>query len=242
MSSVAGKRWRSGSFVENRLSVGAIVIVAALSAVGCGGSGKGGGSASPTGASLPPSSTPSAAQVTYTAGVFMAGMRVTVPSAGWSIFEDHPGEFNLAAPLPATANIHFWLDPYLSLADDKPNPGLGRTPAAIVAWMKGNPSFIVSGLKTVRIASGTTATTFMLDLSDSCIDYFVFRAPGYDFPYGTCPGTPVSLFLATLGSGAKAHTFVIAIDAKNKKTFAAVDPTAERIIATVMLPPTVSAG
>jgi hypothetical protein len=172
----------------------------------------------------------------------MAGMEVTVPSDGWSVFEDHPGEFNLAAPAPATANVHFWLDPYPSLADDEPTPGVGRTPAAIIAWMKGNPSFIVSAPKTVRIAGGTKATTFTLNLSDGCIDYFIFRAPGYDFPYGTCPGTPVRLFLATLGNGAKAHTFVIAIDAKNKKTFAAVDPAAERIIATVMLPRTVSAG
>jgi hypothetical protein len=172
----------------------------------------------------------------------MAGMKVTVPSDGWSIHEDHPGEFNLAAPSPAVANIHFWLDPYASLTDHEPAPGVGRTPTALIAWMRGNPAFVVSAPKATRIATGLKATTLVLDLSDDCIDYFVFRAPGYDFPYGTCPGTPVRLDFAILGRGAHAHTFVVAIDAKNEKTFAAVAPTAEKIIASVMLPPQVSAG
>src|SRR2546426_6139187 len=93
---------------------GAMAIVAALlvASQGCSGSGADGGSATPTGASFSPSSVPSAsAQVTYTTQVFMAGMKVTFPSDGWSVYEDHPGEFNLAAPSPAEANIHFWLDP-----------------------------------------------------------------------------------------------------------------------------------
>ena len=36
--------------------------------------------------------------------------------------------------------------------------------------MKGDPSFIVSPPMTVRIAGGTKATTFTLDLTERCID------------------------------------------------------------------------
>jgi hypothetical protein len=180
--------------------------------------------------------------VTYTAEVFMRGMKVTVPSDSWTIYEDQPGEFNIAAPSPATANIHFWLDPYPSVADDKPEPGVGRTPAALIAWLRGNPGFIVSAPVNVSIANGIRASTFILDLSDDCFDYFVFRAPAYDFPFGTCPGEPVRLYLATLGGGPKVHTLVIAIDAKNKKTFTDVTPAAKKIITNVTLPSKVSAG
>ncbi len=145
----------------------------------------------PTSVSLPSSSVSAAsAQITYTAKVFMAGMKITVPSDSWSIHEDHPGEFNLAAPAPTMANIHFWLDPYPSLRNDKPVHGVGRTPTALIAWLRSDPSFIVSAPKTTSIASGTPATTFILNLSKDCIDFFVFRGPAYDFPYGTCPGRP----------------------------------------------------
>lgn len=174
----------------------------------------------------------------------MAGMRVTVPSSHWSIHEDHPGEFNLSAPSPRIANIHFWLDPYPSLKNDKPLPGVGRTPAALIAWMKATPAFKVSAFRTVGIAGGVMATSFTFELSRGCIDFFVFRAPGYDFPYGLCSSVspPSHLYLATLGSGAKAHTFVIAIDAKDVKTLAAILPSAEKIITNAVLPAKVTAG
>ena len=52
--------------------------------------------------------------VTYTARVFMRGMKVTLPNAGWTVSEDAPGELKLAAPPPGQmheTNIGFWLDP-----------------------------------------------------------------------------------------------------------------------------------
>ena len=54
--------------------------------------------------------------VTYTAKLFMPGMRVMVPNAGWTLFEDRPGEFNLQAPAGATrgSHIRFLLDPRAS--------------------------------------------------------------------------------------------------------------------------------
>ncbi len=100
------------------------VVAAALSAVAavtqaCGGSGAN-GTAGLTASSPPPASASatsgSSGPVTYTAKVFMPGMKVTVPTSGWTVYEDHPGEFNLASPpgKMAGTNIHFWLDPYAS--------------------------------------------------------------------------------------------------------------------------------
>ena len=109
-------------------SLHVLVVLAIAAVVGSCGS-NGSGPPTPTGSTLSPSaiatSSPSPSDVgpfVYTAQVFMAGMQVIVPSSHWSIHEDHPGEFNLSAPSPAIANIHFWLDPYPSLKNDKPHP------------------------------------------------------------------------------------------------------------------------
>jgi hypothetical protein len=70
----------------------------------------------------------------------MPGMKVTVPASGWTVYEDHPGEFNLASPggKMAGTNIHFWLDPYASTPHDRPIRTAGRTPAALIRWLRGN--------------------------------------------------------------------------------------------------------
>ena len=180
--------------------------------------------------------------MTYTAHTFMKGMKVTVPSDDWTIYEDHPGEFNIAAPSSTPANIHFFLDPYPSLQDDKPLHGVGRTAPALINWLSGDPNFDVSNRSNVKMADGTSATTFLLDLTGDCIDYFVFKTAAYDFPYGTCAGNPPRLWVETLGDGAKTHTFVIAVDAKNKNTFESIIPAATKIVTNASLPDKISAG
>jgi hypothetical protein len=237
-------RWTR--FRTNRTKAGArvqrvVTATALLTALACSGSTT---EASTVATSPPLASSPSPSApgtVTYTAETFMKGMKVTVPSGDWTVYEDHPGEFNIAAPAPAEANIHFWLDPYPSLKDDQPLPGVGRTASELVGWLSGDPNFVVSDHATGEI-DGNSATTFLLDLSGDCIDYFVFQTSAYDFPYGTCPGNPARLYITTLGAGAKAHTFVISVDAKNKKTFESIIPAARKIIANVSLPTKVSAG
>jgi hypothetical protein len=171
-------------------------------------------------------------------------MKVTVPTDGWTVFEDHPGEFNLSAPAPGAmtgTNIHFWLDPYASTMNDQPSHGVGTTPTALIAWLKSEPVFHVSAVSRRRIAGRIRAMSLDLEATTPA-DYFAFRGPDYSFPYGTGPGEPVRLYFATLGSSANAHTFVISIDAPSAKAFAAVVPTAENIIASVKVPRTVSAG
>ena len=79
----------------------------------------------------------------------------------FQVYEDHPGEFNLASPdgEMAGTNIHFWLDPYASTPHDRPIRTAGRTPTALIRWLRGNPNFIVSAPVNRRIAHGTEAAS-----------------------------------------------------------------------------------
>jgi hypothetical protein len=240
-----------------RITVAAAVLgaVAAVTQA-CGGSGAS-GTAGLTAPSLPPASasatSSSSGTVTYTAQVFMRGMKVTVPASGWAVYEDHPGEFNLASPdgKMGGTNIHFWLDPYASTPHDRPIRTAGTTPAALIRWLRGNPSFIVSAPVSRRIAHGTGAASVDLDVSATaprsdpgcpgpCLVYFVW--PHFGFDYGTGQGELIRLYFATLDTATKPHTLVISIDTPDAQTFTAVIPTAEKIIDSVQLPATVSAG
>jgi hypothetical protein len=240
-----------------RITVAAAVLgaVAAVTQA-CGGSGAS-GTAGLTAPSLPPASasatSSSSGTVTYTAQVFMRGMKVTVPASGWAVYEDHPGEFNLASPdgKMGGTNIHFWLDPYASTPHDRPIRTAGTTPTALIRWLRGNPSFIVSAPVSRRIAHGTGAASVDLDVSATaprsdpgcpgpCLVYFVW--PHFGFDYGTGQGELIRLYFATLDTATKPHTLVISIDTPDAQTFTAVIPTAEKIIDSVQLPATVSAG
>jgi hypothetical protein len=193
--------------------------------------------------------------VTYTAQVFMRGMKVNLPS-GWTVSEDAPGELKLAAPTGPTDGtaIGFWLDPRASAAHGVVLPHVGRTPAALIQWLRGNSNFVVSAPATRRIAHGLLAKSVNLDLSATapredpscpgpCLTYFVIRGPGYNHEFGTGRGEPIRFYFATLRRGNKrAHTFVIDVDAPSAKAFRAVIPSAEKIVAGVRLPTKVSAG
>ena len=194
--------------------------------------------------------------VTYTARVFMRGMKVSLPSAGWTVSEDAPGELKLAAPsgpMDGVA-IGFWLDPRASAAHGVVLPHVGRTPAALIQWLRGNSNFVVSPPATPRIAHGLLAKRVNLDLSATapredrscpgpCLTYFVIRGPGYKHEFGTGRGEPIRFYFATLRRGGKrAHTFVIYVDAPSVKAFRGVIPAAEKIVAGVRLPRKVSAG
>jgi hypothetical protein len=102
-----------------------------------------------------------------------------------------------------------------------------------------------------RIAHGIKATRVDLDISapaprsdpgcpGPCVDYFVW--PHFGFVYGTGRGEPIRLFFAALGTNAGRHTFVISIDTPNAEAFSAMVSIAEKIIDSVRLPATISAG
>jgi hypothetical protein len=196
-----------------------------------------------------------AAPVTYTARVFMRGMKVTVPNAGWKVHEDHPGEFNLASPAGRMSgtNIHFWLDPIAAAQHGLVVPDVGRTPPDLIRWLRRNPNFVVSAPKTRRIAGGLAAKSIDLDVAAiapredpgctaACVTYFVFKGPHYAFPYGTGRGEPIRLFFALVGTGKAPHTFTVSIDTPSPTAFKAVIPIAQRILASVKLPNKISAG
>jgi hypothetical protein len=241
--------------VRKAVAAAALAAAAAVTQA-CGSSGASGvaglAASSAPSASAAASSNPSG-PVTRTAQVFMRGMKVTVPTSGWTVHEDHPGEFNLASPPGETAgtNIHFWLDPYASTPQDRPIRTAGRTPAALIGWLRSNPDFVVSAPASQRIAHGIEAARVDLDVSATaprsdpgcpgpCLAYFVW--PRFGFDYGTARGEPIRLYFASLGSGTNTHTLLISIDAPNATTFSAVIPAAGKIIDGIRLPATVSAG
>jgi hypothetical protein len=193
--------------------------------------------------------------VTYTAKVFMRGMQVTVPSGGWHVHEDHPGEFNLAAPAGPMAgtNIHFWLDPVATGPDGSVLANVGRTPAALIEWLRHDADLVVSVPSARTIAGGLSAHSVDLDLAVSapeedpgcgapCLGEFVFKGAHYDFDYGTGLGEPVRLYLARLSRQGRSHTFLVSVDAPSPAAFAAVIPIANRLLRHVKLPPTLSTG
>jgi hypothetical protein len=195
--------------------------------------------------------------VPYTAQVFMRGMKVSLPSASWTVSEDAPGELKLAAPAgPMNGTvIGFWLDPLAAKPPGVVLPHVGRTPAALIKWLRGNPLFVVSAPATRRIAHGLLAKSVNLDVAATaprmdpscpgpCLDgYFVIRGPGYNHEYGTGRGEPISFYFATLRRGSKKpHTFAVVVDAPSAKTFRSVIPAAEKILARLRLPAKVSAG
>jgi hypothetical protein len=195
-----------------------------------------------------------AAPVTYSARVFMRGMKVTTP-AGWAIHEDHPGEFNLASPPGALAgtNIHFWLDPIPTAPHGVVLPNVGRTPSALVAWLRLNRNFIASHPVQRRIAGSLKAVSVDLDVAASapredpgcpisCITYFIFKGRGYSFPFGTGHGELTRLYFATLGPKGSHQTFTVAVDTPSPKAFNALAPIASNILASMRLPKRVSAG
>jgi hypothetical protein len=201
------------------------------------------------------SSARSTAAVTYTAKVFMRGMKVTVPDPGWRVYEDHPGEFNLSAPAGTTAgtNIHFWLDPIATGPDGTVLPDVGRTPEELLAWLRQDADLVVSTPTTRSIAGGLRTLSVDLDLAASapeedpgcggpCLGEFVFTGAHYSFPYGTGLGEPVRLYLASLSSHGARHTFLISVDAPSASAFAAVVPAASRILKSVRLPKKLSTG
>jgi hypothetical protein len=197
-----------------------------------------------------------ASPVTYKAQVFMRGMRVTVPGAGWTVYEDHPGEFNLADESGAAngTHIHFWLDPYAVTPHDIRVRGVGRTPTALIAWLSSDHYLVVTAPTKVVLARGLATTSVDLDVAAAaprsdpscpgpCLDYFNFSGPNYEFGFGTGRGNPVRLYFATLrGANGTSHTFTIAIETPSARAFAAVLPVARKILASVRLPAKLTAG
>jgi hypothetical protein len=205
----------------------------------------------PTGAGEPSAAGP---PVTYTAQVALRGLKVTVPSRQWTIYEDQRGEFSLRAPRTLTDQgyIHFWLDPHASAPRGVVLTNVGTTPNALIRWLRGNKHLVVSPPTTRRIGSGLTMKTVRLDLSAGapkedpscrvpCLTYFVFNGPGYNFPFGTARGEPVRLYLASVKRGGPARTLAIAVSAPTR-AFPAIESVSRKILASVVLPATLTTG
>ena len=216
------------------------------------------------GATHTPTPTPSASipaaaargqSPTYTAQVFLHGMKVTVPNRQWGVFEDHPGEYNLAAP-PGVMNevhVHFWLDPFATAAHGRALHGIGRTPKALVEWLGHDRDLVVSQPVRRRIAGRVTAISVDLDLSATapredpscpgpCLTYLGFRGRNYGFEFGSGRQMPVRLYFASVRRGGKTRILAVAIDTPSARAFNAALAPVETMLASVRLPARLSPG
>jgi hypothetical protein len=186
--------------------------------------------------------------VTYTARRWLPGLKV-IAGPGWTVYEDQPGEFSLKGPNRlGESYIHFWLDPRAAgpLGAPLAKP-VGRSPGALIKWLRGNRNLVVS-LPMRRVVAGSLPTTTVkLDLSPRapredptctapCLTYFVFRGPGYDFPFGTARGELVKLYLGTVRRDGQVHTLEILVSA-SAKFFKQVTAITDEMLSKTKIPP-----
>ena len=192
--------------------------------------------------------------ITYTAKHWLTGLKVVVPNAGWTIYEDQAGEFSLKTPAAlGDGYLHFWLDPHASGLLGAPlSKSVGGSPSALIEWLRSNPNLLVSSPRPRRVAGTTNWKSVKLDLSRRapkedpsctvpCLTYFVFRGSGYDFPFGTARGELVRLYLRTVRRSGHPHTMAILISGP-ARTFASIDRIASAILAKTQLPPYLKTG
>lgn len=187
--------------------------------------------------------------VTYTARHWLPGLKVVAPNSGWTIYEDQPGEFSLKAPSRlGESYIHFWLDPRASGALGAPlAKPVGRSPSALIKWLRSDHNLVVSPPTRRVIARNLATSSVKLDLSARapredptctapCLTYFVFRGPGYNFPFGTARGELVKLYLGTVRRNGQIHTLEILVSAP-AKSFTQLTAVTDEMLAKTRLPP-----
>lgn len=197
----------------------------------------------------------------YTTRYFLPGMRLTLPSRGWSSPQDSTNELRLHPPGYSDATfLRFWIDPSLSTAcSDRVISTRITTPTQAVHWFRSNKNLIVSPPRRATIAGHLAALTIDVDLSPTaprcsrscpgpCIDYFLFfegtapdardlapgHTPGAKDGFGSGRGELVRFYFAEIGK--PSHLFVIAVDTYSKKDFADLTPSAAKLFAKLNLP------
>ena len=188
--------------------------------------------------------------VTSGASSFTPGLTITLP-AGWQTDEQDAGEFNLVRTEHPDDALKLWKDvaPVTSDGTTKLIAGIPRTQAGLTGYLRGNPDFVVSKATDATIAGGLPATTYVVGVSKTakftdpgcpvfphCAD--LLTDPDHWGPnvYGIGAPEVVRLYLATVGSGADAHLFVVALDAPDEAELARFTAVAAPIIATIRLP------
>lgn len=185
---------------------------------------------------------------TYTTHSFLVGMNVTFSDNDWQVEFDGDGEFKLHLTDHTGAVIFFWLDPIAYDSDHA--VGHPTTPADVLSYLKSNPNLVISGETTRPVGDGIDALSFDLDVSASapkedpscsgpCYSYFFVNDSSGGFSFGTGLGEPVRMYIASIGSGATSHVFVIALDNQNPLDTAGwteLIAKADGVLATVRLP------
>lgn len=196
----------------------------------------------------------------YTTRYFVPGMRVQVPGGGWQSSQDSPDEFKLNPPHQSSATIRFWIDPRASTpCSAKVLPVNISTPSRAVRWMRSDKNFVVSAPKRATIAGHLRSLRVNFNVSSTaprcshscpgpCIGYFLFfrgvvpspdlppgHTPGVTDGFGTGRGEPTRFYFARIRK--PSHLLVVGVDTPNPKVFKKMTAVAERILATLRLPP-----
>ncbi|HEX6787639.1 MAG TPA: hypothetical protein VF091_00245 [Gaiellaceae bacterium] len=233
-------------------------LVGALVAGGAGAATRSAATCNPAYEYCDPGALPAGA---YTTQYFLPGMRVRLPSRGWSSPQDSTNELRLHPPGYSDATfLRFWTDPRLSTAcSDRVISARITTPAQAVRWFRSNKELLVSPPRQATIAGHVAALTIDVDLSPTaprcgascpgpCIDYFLFfggtapdatdlapgHTPGAKDGFGSARGELVRFYFAEIRKPAR--LFVVGVDTYSKKDFAALTPVASTLLAKLHLP------
>ncbi len=84
-------------------------------------------------------------------GTVLERLVLTLPEAGWTSTENHPGELDLYPPGKTDEHLLLWVDMVAVQSTGKGHglttlTDVGRSPAALLAWLDGNPDLTVRPL------------------------------------------------------------------------------------------------
>jgi hypothetical protein len=251
-----------------RLLVAALSVLLVAATAACSGAAGGGSpSASPSKAASPaaaavrqlPQICSEDEPCTYPAGRFRLGLGtvmerlvLTLPSAGWTSAENNPGELKLDPPGTKDEHLFVWAD-MVAVQSTGKGHGLtqltkvGRSPAALLAWLDGNRDLTVRKLPDRTVAgivlhgrSVTPSRTARYGdpacpSNPRCADLFTQGRFETDDSYGI--GYPGIADVYIGGPLADAHTVLLALDAADPKGLAELETRVRPVLDSMTLSP-----
>ena len=179
----------------------------------------------------------------FTTRNFFAGALTITLDEGWTV-EDGTNELVFHHAGPPDWFIFVWIDPY-PVANLRRVDGVERTPAALVAWLRANPTLIAAPAEDTTVANGIRAAAVDLRVSDKatievsdcpdlCTNYFGFEN-GPDAHGLARPGV-TRIYLAPITYGGQSHLLTVSYEAVDPTSFADQLEHAHEIIGSIRMP------
>jgi hypothetical protein len=174
---------------------------------------------------------------------FFAGAFAIDLDEGWTV-EDGSNELVFEHPGPPDWFIFSWIDPY-PVSNLHRVEGVERTPDALIAWLRANPTLIATAVPATTVAGGIPAAAIDLrvsakatlevpDCPDICTNYLGFEN-GPDAHGLARPGV-TRVYFAPVMYGGQAHLLTISFEALDEATFATQLSHAKGLIDTIRMP------